>query len=192
MDFTKHTVQAYLFWHKINNITDIMDWEDTINLLIFADYAGCDDFIRYFVRNILPAILNEPNTCYARYLLSIRRNSDYIKTVEEHDDEWNNSWECKELQKIDETEDHSDDNVLTHIKFDELIWLFPRLSFSSRQRLARLFPTAHSYGKRLREMLVKYCYVMHKGGIKKSYTPIITNKGVMIPYRRKPRKIFDE
>lgn len=71
--------------------------EDVINLLIFADCADCHSLIKYFVRYILSSVLNEPNTCYARYLLSIHHNPDYIKIVEEHDDEWDCSCECKEF-----------------------------------------------------------------------------------------------
>lgn len=183
VNFSRQVIQTYLFWKQINNITDIMDWSDVLNLIIFADYADCYDFITYFVRCILPSILNERNTCYARYLLSIRQNPDYIKIVEEHDDEWDCSYECKELQQIDEKDEESGDNILTYIPFKELIWVFPRLSFPSRERLARLFPPSHPYGKRLREMLAKYVLVMHKDGRNESHTSIIRNRGIMTPYR---------
>lgn len=184
VDFKKRTVQALLFWFQISNITNIMDWEEVICLFIFADYVGCQEFIRYFVRTILPGILNERNTCYARYLLSIDNNPEYIKIVEEHDDEWVNHYECRELEKIDNREDHSYDNMLTYVPFEELRWLFPRLSFSRRETLARLFPTSHSYGKKLREMLLEYKLIIHKSNLNIYDPPSITNKGVNIPYRR--------
>lgn len=114
VDFNKRTVQALLFWYKITNITGIMEWEEVTGLFIFADFAGCQDFIQHFVRKILPAILNERKTCYVRYLLSIRLNPEYIKIVEDHEDEWLNRYECKELEKAEIQEDHSHDIMLTY------------------------------------------------------------------------------
>lgn len=180
---TRHVIQLYLFWQSINDVIDILDWADIINLLTFAAYAGCYDFTKYFARNILPQILKESNTCYVRYLLSIRQNPDYIKNAEMHKDECHDSWECEELKQMDEKEDHSDDNLLKFVPFEELIWLFPRLSYSSRERLARIFPPTHSYGERLRKMIVEYRLVMYKGANHLRYCPFLKNRGIMIPRR---------
>lgn len=162
--FSELTVRTYLFWCQNNDLIDILNWEFVVELFLFANFAGCTNFITFFVRKILPRILSEDNTCHMRFLLSISQNQNYLGKDIEHDDEWDYSHECTALEAIDaENEfDSMNDNILTLIPLKEFRWIFPRLSIVHRYRLVNLIPRTHQYGLYMRMMFIEYRYVMHK------------------------------
>lgn len=160
--FKAKVIHDFFFWDANNDFTSILEWSEIIDLFKFADYIDSDAFMTHYVRIILPTILNEWNTCYARYFLSLSQNREYIKKVEEHDDEWNYSDECIVLGEIDKKEVHNNDISITYIPLKQLTWIFPRLSFQAREVLYNALPRDHLYKESVRNMKEKYRLVLNK------------------------------
>lgn len=139
MSFSTETINNYFEWLKNNEIVNEMEWINLVDLFIFADFVGCENYLRYFVLNIVVNILLEEDVLTIRFLLSMTHDHAYLKATYDDND-----------HSYDPLESFSNnDYLLSYVKLEDLLSLFRTLPMYSQHKLIQTFPKSHSVRQHL-------------------------------------------
>lgn len=139
MSFSTETINNYFEWLKNNEIVNEMEWINLVDLFIFADFVGCENYLRYFVLNIVVNILLEEDVLTIRFLLSMTHDHAYLKVTYDDND-----------HSYDPLESFSNnDYLLSYVKLEDLLSLFRTLPMYSQHKLIQTFPKSHSVRQHL-------------------------------------------
>lgn len=147
VDFPDNVIRNYLKWSLNNETVMQLEWSDLIDLFIFADFAGCEEYKTYFVKNMVSIVfIEEESVLTIRYLLSLSRDRKYLYAA--YDDK---NILYDPLEEFD-----NEDYLLTHIKVDDLEELFNILPLYKQAKLKESFPRNHRFRDHVFKMIF-YC-----------------------------------